>query len=268
MTRSAPNRRTSSSLRGLQVVATLAPAARAAIIDHLSGNHRATSENNSGFRTTTNFAVFDLTGGQSGDTFGTGYDGFDTNFLSGNASPGLDTSAKYLYLYEVVNDSISSLSVEGFHLEFAENSVTSWGQWDFVFNDEDGVVQPGNPFGQNGASHMTVAPANVGVMDPSFSPSQLGLDASQVNWQDSFFTAIHSLASGEQSRIFGFTSNHAPTLWQPTLEECPNHFACGAVPIPAPEPSTYLLGLAAMASLISLLSGGRRRLVRYTAVND
>jgi len=47
--------------------------------------------------------------GNDGDTWGTGMAGFDGKFIEGknyqkNFSPALDTPAKYLYLYQVVND--------------------------------------------------------------------------------------------------------------------------------------------------------------------
>jgi hypothetical protein len=56
------------------------------------------------------FAVYEQSGlGASGDVYGTGYAGFDDLFKEGRASagsysPGFDTTAKYLYLYQVVND--------------------------------------------------------------------------------------------------------------------------------------------------------------------
>jgi hypothetical protein len=54
------------------------------------------------------FAVFKNMGAlaKDGDTFGTGMKGFDKKFSGGDGvqfSPGFDTSANYLYLYQVVN---------------------------------------------------------------------------------------------------------------------------------------------------------------------
>lgn len=55
------------------------------------------------------FAVFRNTGLLEGDTFGTGMKDFDAKFEAGRSfkdsmSPRYDTRAKYLYLYQVVND--------------------------------------------------------------------------------------------------------------------------------------------------------------------
>src|SRR5262249_22222815 len=54
------------------------------------------------------FAVFERTGAE-GDTWGTGIEDFDIKFVEGRShkdtfSPVLDTKARYLYLYQVVND--------------------------------------------------------------------------------------------------------------------------------------------------------------------
>jgi len=54
------------------------------------------------------FAVLERTGNE-GDSWGSGVDGFNDRFVEGksfrnNYSPGLDKEAKYLYLYQVVND--------------------------------------------------------------------------------------------------------------------------------------------------------------------
>ena len=53
------------------------------------------------------FAVFDMTGGAQGDVWGTGVKYFNASFkpgldFAGESSPTLDTSARYLYLYQVV----------------------------------------------------------------------------------------------------------------------------------------------------------------------
>src|SRR6266404_5694044 len=55
------------------------------------------------------FAVFKNTGTVEGDTFGTGMANFDAKFEAGRSfrdtmSPRYDRKAKYLYLYQVVND--------------------------------------------------------------------------------------------------------------------------------------------------------------------
>ena len=65
------------------------------------------------------FAVFKNTGVAEGDTFATGMANLDTRFQSGRSyrdtvSPRFDRKAKYLYLYQVVNDrNLGAVAVKG-----------------------------------------------------------------------------------------------------------------------------------------------------------
>ena len=75
------------------------------------------------FGATVYFAVYRRLGAPtSGDTWGTGRTDIDSNFVPGDSyrstvSPGLDTTAQYLYLYQVVND-------RGFHdLKLPQNKT-------------------------------------------------------------------------------------------------------------------------------------------------
>jgi hypothetical protein len=69
----------------------------------------ALEANYDGIGGTVYFAVLELTGAQ-GDAWGTGYRSFNEAFVPGKSvmgrgqSPPLDTRARYLYLYQVVND--------------------------------------------------------------------------------------------------------------------------------------------------------------------
>ena len=81
------------------------------------------------------FTVLQLTG-KNGDSWSAGLPKFDGNFrtgidLNGTASPMLDTSARYLYLYQVVNDRktpapILSVSIK---LIVDPHEITSWGHF-------------------------------------------------------------------------------------------------------------------------------------------
>lgn len=107
------------------------------------------------------FAVLKLTEDQ-GDAFGTGVANFDKSFVpgsteAGKASPSLDTKAKYLYLYQIVNDrgldpvEIKSAGAEkelgtqpiigaGVPLGVQPSAITSWGHFSgqgFVLNAVD-----------------------------------------------------------------------------------------------------------------------------------
>src|SRR3954453_1828345 len=58
---------------------------------------------------TVNFAVLDMYKGKRGDTWGTGYANMEDTFVPGEdawgySSPSIDGTARYLYIYQVVND--------------------------------------------------------------------------------------------------------------------------------------------------------------------
>ncbi|MFM7151848.1 MAG: hypothetical protein ACKO23_18630, partial [Gemmataceae bacterium] len=83
------------------------------------------------------FMVFDRLDSKNkaekGDVFGTGLKNFDENFVVGKKSDrkGLDTSARYLYLYQVVNDSGRSAGVKtiSVRLIIDPQLITSWGHF-------------------------------------------------------------------------------------------------------------------------------------------
>jgi hypothetical protein len=77
--------------------------------------------------------------GQDKDAWGTGLDGFAKTFQAGldsagASSPDLDTGAKYLYLYEVVNDrkTLSPVESTSVQLQVEPREITSWGYFSGV----------------------------------------------------------------------------------------------------------------------------------------
>ncbi len=80
------------------------------------------------------FMVLDRGEGRGDDTWGTGIKSFDTQFQTGlddalKPSPGLDKKARYLYLYQVVNDrgSKSPIHEVTIRLIIDPALITSWG---------------------------------------------------------------------------------------------------------------------------------------------
>src|SRR5262249_40292628 len=81
------------------------------------------------------FMVLDAKGGGrkgvEGDAWGTGIKDFDKRFYGGkdNGRPGLDTKARYLYLYQVVNDSGRPMAIKhcSVRLIVDPRLITSWG---------------------------------------------------------------------------------------------------------------------------------------------
>src|SRR5437588_10847497 len=101
------------------------------------------------------FTVLDRAKGAEGDTWGTGFKNFDLNFVrggmfEGGASPGLDTSARYLYLYQTVNDRGTDgvVTNTAIRLLVEPKSITSWGYFSGIgfgtlTNEEEGGKKPG-----------------------------------------------------------------------------------------------------------------------------
>ena len=78
------------------------------------------------------YMVYDRGDGKEGDVFGTGIKDFDEKFVPGVKSGKLDKSARYLYLYQVVNDHQESQRESGIQqtnirLLVDPKYITSWG---------------------------------------------------------------------------------------------------------------------------------------------
>jgi hypothetical protein len=78
------------------------------------------------------YMVYDRGDGKEGDIFGTGIKDFDEKFMTGVKSPKFDKSARYLYLYQVVNDHPDSQNESGIQqvnirLLVDPQYITSWG---------------------------------------------------------------------------------------------------------------------------------------------
>src|SRR5262249_35772680 len=85
------------------------------------------------------FMVFDRADSAKGDTWGTGWKDFDATFRPGRdaehaASPALDSSVRYLYLYQVVNDrkTLGSIKACSVQLVVDQRWITSWGHFSGV----------------------------------------------------------------------------------------------------------------------------------------
>ncbi|HWG41379.1 MAG TPA: hypothetical protein VN688_01240, partial [Gemmataceae bacterium] len=89
------------------------------------------------------FKVFELGGDESTDPWGTGFKNLETSFVPGQASRGraidkLDTTARYLYVYQVINDSYRDAQVKSvaIRLLIPPHLITSWGH----FAEKGGVA--------------------------------------------------------------------------------------------------------------------------------
>ena len=203
----------------------------AGLLPDLSGNHRAVAESIGTLDASFSFAVFQQ-GGTSGDVFGTGLDGFDSSFAAADGFPSqLDTSAEYLYLYQYVNDGLGTTAFD--QLVLPTRSITSLGTWNWGFQDADGPVDVGNPFGPNGASFEPAAATNLGVVGGRVANTLSVVDkVPSLSLSGGAVIAEFNLEHLEATTVFGFTSNAPPVIQHVTLENCLNDFACGGFVTP------------------------------------
>lgn len=249
----------------------------------LAGNTQAGNLPAGGLiRGTVNFAVFDKTGGAPGDTWGTGDPTFDASFaaLLGTGLPlGLDTTAPFLYLYQLSNESnVSGIGRLTFQATTAGvASITSLGA--FIgrgFNDAGGDINgtvPGatvgnavgpvnvvgdyvigdgvTPLGGSGPLTITTQPFTfVGTAGGPGSdlrvPFSADLDAISgvIGIQLNSLAGTPKLAVGQTTTIVGFTSTLPPSFDETNVID--GSTARGTAPVPAPE----------AANIVSLISAG------------
>ncbi|MBX9680126.1 MAG: hypothetical protein K2X38_15290 [Gemmataceae bacterium] len=208
------------------------------------------------------YMVFERDGRSTEDPWGTGGPQFSTRFrpgidFNGGASPALDTQAKYLYLYQVVNHQRTEPQIESASIKLLADlsDITSWGYFQglgFATDEEAGLrpISANNKLDPN--TYRSPAPAvpinkslrlapipttrgesepNVGAgklvrvqwdaFDPARTPDYVMLLARSDFNEHSSFRAIWSgnnaIAKDGRSTVFGFTSNLPPKLDQARL---------------------------------------------------
>jgi hypothetical protein len=203
------------------------------------------------------YMVFERDGANPGDPWGTGMDKFTGVFragidFNGSSSPQLDTTAKYLYLYQVINDRQTTPPIESVSVKLLVNAqeITSWGYFQgagFATLADRGDVRPLSATNKIDAkTYRSPAPAlPVGAplritrvptlrgepepksadqivqvtwdaLDPALIPDYvLLLGSSDYDRQPSFratWMGKNSIPTDGRSTIFGFTSNQPPKM--------------------------------------------------------
>jgi hypothetical protein len=273
-------------------VALIASPAQAGFIQDFSGNTapQKLDAKNQGVNSTVNFAVLSLEVDKDGnlkdktDPWGTGLKGFAAKFVAiqGNGSGPLDTTATYLYLYQVTNNepatAADTISSERLILPkgVTANDITSFGYFDTLglsdtFGGVAGVpVDAGPNFFGNTRSPGDPAVANVTVNGPGVAALAAGsfvkpttVTIVEAKNQPTVFTTRWStpLAPQQRSTIYGFTTFLDPQFSTATVAGTGPGFNGVVVPTgmapapmpnpfkPAPEASSLMLAGSAIVSL-------------------
>jgi hypothetical protein len=205
-----------------------------------------------------NFMVFELSG-VGNDPWGTGLSNFISHFTQGTGSPGLDTTADYLYLFQTVNDHTNTLPFSSNSVSAVNSIVTSWGYFNGVGFTQNGVLTKGSTAADlsggvylSGASGPSGDPAGkvtgdgagVALDTSAIAPTSIVLNAT------SLVAYFNSLPNGSLSMLWGYTSNVAPDYASTSIGGR-DSTAQGTAPTMAPEPATIGIWL-----LLGLLGGG------------
>jgi hypothetical protein len=225
----------------VMVLACSVPA-KANLLVAFSGNTQP-SQGATGVEGTVNFAVYDqTTGGSAGDTFGVGLAGFDALFAASTLSGPLDTSARYLYLYQTVNNSenTSMVPISANTVQITPSLLTSWGRFD---DTTFASTVNGSPAGFGDPSPSSVGAIAVVTTDSGlFEPTVVRGSASLLAF---YLTA--EIPVGSKSELWGYTSDFAPIFGTTGLIDG-GTTADGTVPTAAvPEPSTLAFALCGVA---------------------
>jgi hypothetical protein len=237
-----------------------------------------------GVNSTINFAVLDLSGNNATDPWETGYTmngGIAKAFMPGSGSKmkTLDTTAQYLYLYQVSNTqpaSIKNQLITSVTLQLRKVdavNITSLGYFTGLgLSDASGPASATNSFGK-ATVPGNPAIANVGVTMPSvvaisgITPSSVALipgTGNVVNFTASWPKNGGTLASQDTSLLFGFTSSEGPMMLKDVVASpAVAGVVAGTAPGPfnpfagVPEPPSLTLTLIGVA-LVSVFRVGRR----------
>jgi hypothetical protein len=246
---------------------------RAAFIAADSGNTNISSNPPvvGGVDGTINFGVELNTGAGFSPTSGT--------FVAGTGSGALDTTAKYLYLYQVTNNGSISASISSASIGINTGSATSYGYFTgSTLSDNAGEVRGtplpvGNDFGTDGAVFVNGAPANLGVVTPGMVaatgtgvqvpkvPTSVSINGTGsslvVSWTAASGTSS-PIANGGRSVVFGFTSNLSPAI---LIGSIVDHGSTGNghVISTSPEPGSFLAAAIACPCLFGFWGWKRRR---------
>jgi len=208
---------------GLAMLGKTAPAGADAI-EFGNTRYRYVAKNGVTIDGTLNVGVFQRVA-DDGDIWGTGFSGLPGELSKGSGpggagSPGLDTHARYLYVYQLLNDGISQQTIGS--VGITVKNATSWGAFNALgFFDDQGLVKTGNPLGNDpGAFDSTYNPSETGnvhigaLTTPAVAITSVELAPDGAAPGQASFRAVWSSSGavriGQSSSLWLFTSDAPP----------------------------------------------------------
>jgi hypothetical protein len=242
-----------------------------------------------------NFAVYETGDSDWTDDFGAAIDAaigeLSPPLGPGTVGNGIDEDALYVYFYQIVNTNPntlpagvgdSALNQLELTLPALLSSVTSAGFiTDYVFDDPTGVGPDGATGPAGNARLGTLADTTPGPDDVAgdHSPSEklsisspgtplIGftflasiepdfVQETPFDLLEIVFNPINAIPTGSWSSVFFITSNLPPIYWEAELEDGGDTH--GDIPVPNPEPGTFLMTLGALACGLIGVLGARRK---------
>ena len=206
------------------VLLGMGSASRAGPIEFGNTRYRYVAKNGVIIDGTLNVAVFQRQS-NDGDIWGTGFSGLPGELskgsgVAGAGSPALDTSARYLYVYQLLNDGVSLQTIGS--VGITVKNATSWGAFNALgFVDDQGLVKAGNPLGndpgafdstfnpsETGSVHLgAVSPAAVAITSVELAPD--GAAPGQASFR-AVWSSSGAVRIGQSSALWLFTSDAPP----------------------------------------------------------
>ena len=262
----------SLSLLGLAVA--LAPgAADADFMSPFCGNTRALGTLDVGIDGTVSFAVIDMDVDPVGNLP-------VALFEPGLRSDPFDDDARYVYLYQVVNDGPNPTSIEDLTVSLntvQSDMITSWGHFARVsLSDAQGTVGQDiglggnqvNAFGDiDNVAFAEPALANTGVTQPGFAlladlEAPLLVRVSDAGLVDTFKANSDPIYNYNtpnfRSTLVGFTTNAPPGFDTVNFQDGGGQ-AMGIAASPVPEPSVWVALLSMLPVFGWIVLRGRRK---------
>jgi hypothetical protein len=175
---------------------------------------------------------------------------FNQLFTPGTGSSALNTSNRYLYLVEVTNNGTNTNGISTVTIANVAGQIGSYGifagQKTTGTGDDKGTVTLMNDLGPDNHpfdGHAYTPTTRPHIQSDTMTPGNAPTGATvKIMGNDLVVTFTGDLANKKESVLIGFTSDYAPSIKDGAFTfSGSGHTASGQAPLPAPEPTAYVL---------------------------